>query len=107
MNTDRKAREPTACVFVCPRIVRIPSVFGCVHLWLLLLSPTFAGEIVRLSKDGDFKQHLQWSPDGKKFLFTRIGKGKMGLWTMNADGSGLRRLFQHDEGPDFDGHWSP
>jgi hypothetical protein len=29
-------------------------------------------EPVRLTKDGDFKQHLHWSPDGKKLLFTRI-----------------------------------
>src|SRR6266850_102339 len=61
----------------------------------------------RLTNDGDFKQHLQWSPDGKRFLFTRIHAGKMGLWTMNADGSDLKRLWKHDEGPDFDGHWSP
>src|SRR5262245_8018341 len=107
MSTDRNARETRACVFVCPSILLSPSVFICVHLWLLFLSPCSARETVRLTKDGSFKQHLQWSPDGKKFLFTRIDKGKMGLWTMNADGGALRRLFQHDEGPDFDGHWSP
>src|SRR5438552_436876 len=64
-------------------------------------------EARRLTRDGDFKQHLQWSPDGQKFLFTRIHQGKMGLWIMNADGGDLKRLFNHDEGPDFDGHWSP
>src|SRR6266849_6371468 len=64
-------------------------------------------EPTRLTRDGDFKQHLHWSPDGKRFLFTRIYAGKMGLWTMNADGSEVKRLFHHDEGPDFDGHWSP
>src|SRR5438552_11991676 len=64
-------------------------------------------EARRLTHDGDFKQHLQWSPDGQKFLFTRIHQGKMGLWIMNADGGDLKRLFNHDEGPDFDGHWSP
>ena len=84
---------------------------ACVYVWLFLFSPCFSNEIaaktLRLTKDGDFKQHLQWSPDGKQFLFTRIHKGKMGLWTMDADGGGRKRLFQHDEGPDFDGHWSP
>src|SRR5262249_11883669 len=68
------------------------------------LEPTTA---VRVTTDGDFKQHLQWSPDGERFLFTRIHAGKMGLWIMNADGSDLHRLFKHDEAPDFDGHWSP
>src|SRR5207302_479245 len=36
-----------------------------------------------------------------------VHEGKMGLWMMNADGSELKRLFKHDDGPDFDGHWSP
>src|SRR5262249_13194720 len=60
----------------------------------------------RLTTDGDFKQHLQWSPDGKKFLFTRIHDGKMGLWTMNADGGDLKPLLTQTN-PHFDGHWSP
>ena len=59
----------------------------------------------RLTHDGDYKQHLAWSPDGKKFLFTRVHRGKMGLWTMNADGTELKRLLNLDT-PHFDGHWS-
>ena len=59
----------------------------------------------RLSHDGDYKQHLAWSPDGKKFLFTRVHRGKMGLWTMNADGTELKPLLNLDT-PHFDGHWS-
>ena len=62
--------------------------------------------INRLTHDGDYKQHLAWSPDGKKFLFTRLHRGKMGLWTMNADGTELKRLLSVDT-PHFDGHWSP
>ena len=46
---------------------------------------------VRITRDGSFKQHLQWSPDGKQLLFTRIHQGKMALWTINADGSGVKR----------------
>src|SRR5436189_557699 len=64
-------------------------------------------EAVRLTKDADFKQHLQWSPDGKKFLFTRIHAGKMGLWTMNVNGSDLKPLLPKEPNPTFDGHWSP
>src|SRR5207247_5786683 len=60
----------------------------------------------RVSKIGDFLQHLAWSPDGKKFLFTRIHKGKMGLWTMNVDGSELAPLLPKEPMPHFDGHWS-
>src|SRR5438552_3303959 len=64
-------------------------------------------EARRLTRDGDFKQHLAWSPDGQKFLFTRIHQGKMGLWTMNADGSDLKELVPPPYTPHFDGHWSP
>src|SRR5688572_671876 len=62
--------------------------------------------VVRLTKDADFKQHLQWSPDGKKLLCTRIHKGKMGLWTLNADGSDFKPLMAWTT-PHFDGHWAP
>src|SRR5262245_19451432 len=65
-----------------------------------------AQEPVRLTTDGDFKQHLAWSSDGKKFLFTRIHKGKMAVWTMNADGSECKPLLNYN-GPHFDGAWSP
>src|SRR5947207_1342640 len=60
----------------------------------------------RLTHDGGFKQHLCWSADGSKFLFTRIHQGQMGLWTMNADGSDLKPLRAQNT-PHFDGHWSP
>ena len=46
----------------------------------------------RLTTDGSFKQHLQWSPDGARFLFTRIHQGKMALWTMTAEGKEFARL---------------
>src|SRR5690349_20837791 len=65
------------------------------------------GDPLRLTTDGSFKQHLQWSPDGKRMLFTRIHQGKMALWVMNADGTDLKRLLPARDQPHFDGHWSP
>src|SRR2546421_1770104 len=61
---------------------------------------------VRLTRDGGFKQHLSWSPDGKKFLCTRIHEGKMGLWTMDASGGDWKPLLPATT-PMFDGSWSP
>jgi TolB protein len=66
-----------------------------------------AANPIRLTTDGSFKQHLHWSPDGTQFLFTRIHEGKMALWIMEADGSGLKRLLPGHDNPHFDGHWSP
>ena len=63
--------------------------------------------VQRVSKLGDFLQHVSWSPDGKRFLFTRIHKGKMGLWTMNVDGSDVQALLPSESMPHFDGHFSP
>ena len=81
--------------------------------WLLFLTPLLSSAAtqdtvpVRVSNIRDFIQHLQWSPDGKKFLFTRIHAGKMALWTMNVDGTDLKQLLPNNALPHFDGHWSP
>src|SRR5439155_21264753 len=40
----------------------------------------------QLTDNKDYLQHLSWSPDGKYFLVTRYHKGKVGLWTVTADG---------------------
>src|SRR5262245_44091354 len=67
-----------------------------------------AASAVRLTRDGGFKQHLQWSPDGARLLLTRIHEGRMGLWLMNVDGSGLKPLLSPEPNTvQFDGHWSP
>src|ERR1051325_9134176 len=67
-----------------------------------------AAKATRFVKLSGFLQHLQWSPDGKKFLFTRVNYGgKMGLWTVNIDGSELTQLLPKAPVPQFDGHWSP
>jgi TolB protein len=82
------------------------------HTLLALLCtpfvPSFSlcGEPVRLTTDGSFKQHVQWSPDGKTLLFTRIHEGKMALWTMPADGGEMKRLLPEHKEPHFDGHFS-
>jgi WD40-like Beta Propeller Repeat len=51
-----------------------------------------------------------WSPDGSKIAFVRFREGGAGIWVMNADGTGARRIT--DGGPDIDGTdlgpaWSP
>lgn len=81
-----------------------------VLLTLSLLHPftpsSKAAEPTRLTTDGSFKQNLQWSPDGKTLLFTRIHQGKMSLWVMPADGGEMKRLLPNHTEPHFDGHFS-
>src|SRR6185369_3579152 len=90
----------------------LPLLLGVAGLPLLFPLPDAvfaqpAPKLTRLTRDGGFKQHLCWSPDGKRFLMTRIHKGKMGLWTMSADGSDLKPLLLPDPNtPHFDGHWA-
>jgi TolB protein len=85
----------------------ISSFFLAVFFLSSLCPLCLCGEPTRLTKDGGFKQHLQWSPDGKRILMTRIHEGKMGLWVMNADGSDLKPLVSPRlDTPHFDGHWS-
>jgi TolB protein len=67
--------------------------------------PTNARPVTKGNRD--FLQHLTWSPDGKKFLLTRIHGGKMGLWTLDATGGDMQRLLPASAEPHFDGHWSP
>ncbi|MFO0597883.1 MAG: S9 family peptidase [Myxococcaceae bacterium] len=55
---------------------------------------------------------LRVSPDGTKVVFTlrstdlEANKGRIDLWLMNADGTGLRQLTTH-EGNETDPWWSP
>ena len=72
---------------------------------MIVASISQAQDPQRLAKFRDFIQHLQWSPDGKRFLFTRIHAGKMGLWTINADGSDAKAIMPKEPNPQFDGHW--
>jgi Tol biopolymer transport system component len=47
-----------------------------------------------------------WSPNGKKILFTRELLGGTDVYSMSADGSNVRRL-THARGEDIGGTWSP
>jgi len=53
---------------------------------------------------GDDAYEPDWSPDGKRLVFARLSVPTRGIWEVNADGSGLRRL---TDGPDEQPRWSP
>ena len=44
----------------------------------------------KITSDGG--DYPAWSPDGSRIVYTRTQQGDGGLWIMNADGNGKRRL---------------
>jgi len=51
-------------------------------------------ELKRLTKSPGIDEDPDWSPDGRQIVFRseRAGKGQSGIYTMNADGSSVRRI---------------
>lgn len=89
-------------------ILWLVALMSCVTVAFGVAPPRPSLQFVRrITRDGDFKQNLQFSPDGKRFLYTRIHRGKMGLWTLEEGGE-ARLLLQPDpRTPHFDGQYSP
>src|SRR5206468_2916662 len=55
---------------------------------------------------GLWELDAQWSPDGKRILFTRFGSDGADVYVMRADGSHVRRLTRA-RGDDVGAAWSP
>jgi TolB protein len=52
--------------------------------------------------------HPAWAPDGRRIAFTRIYAGRQsGLWIVNRDGSGLRRIADEPGDDYYDAAWAP
>jgi len=72
---------------------------------------TDAGEILKqLTTGPGYNAEATLSADGKKIVFTSLREGDLDIYTMNADGSGVKRLTRdlgYDGGPFFspDGRW--
>lgn len=72
---------------------------------------TDAGEILKqLTTGPGYNAEATLSTDGKKIVFTSLREGDLDIYSMNADGSGVKRLTRelgYDGGPFFspDGRW--
>jgi Tol biopolymer transport system component len=75
-------------------------------------SEGFRGEIWIMNADGSDKRMIaggsavDWSPDGKRFVYVQTADGNPEIHTMNIDGSGGVRL-TNNEGEDYWPDWSP
>lgn len=83
------------------------STLAVLVTFVIYVGEIHAAEPVRLTTDGGYKQHLQYSPDGTKLLLTRIHVGKMTVWTMASSGKELKELIPGHTMPYFDASWSP
>ncbi|HEV8627362.1 MAG TPA: hypothetical protein VG034_23225 [Acidimicrobiia bacterium] len=62
----------------------------------------------RLTSGPDSDQFPAWSPDGSTIAFTRVTLGgSTELWSIRADGSGLRQLTFSGAGAKHEPAWSP
>jgi TolB protein len=62
----------------------------------------------RLTHDRVDAYSLEWSPDGRRFVFATSPRIGNSIWIMNRDGSGRRRLLSRADGREWQGpSWSP
>jgi TolB protein len=65
-----------------------------------------ADELVRLTRDGHFKQRPAWSPDGRQLVFARHRGATIFLYAVAADGSAEKRLTNRND-PEYDAVFDP
>lgn len=73
---------------------------------IIILEPRRNKTIRRITVKIDGVTTPSWSPDGKQLVFTGYVGGFSDLFTVNVDGSGLRRL-TNDQYADLHPAWSP
>lgn len=100
--------HPSGDRIVFTRIRQSPGL--AMRSEIAVVSPAGGDERPLLSLDSATHGLLNpaWSPDGQRIVFT-VSSDHAGseLYLMNADGSGIRRLFNHPGWHDIDPVWSP
>jgi len=69
----------------------------------IFLAPALGGSAVKLVEDGYYPS---WSPDGKRIVFMSNREGRIGIWTISADGGAPAGL-THGDTIDYQPAWSP
>jgi Tol biopolymer transport system component len=65
------------------------------------------GDLELLTSSSDWHGDPRWSPDGKQLVFSSDITGNSEVYTMGADGSGLRNLTEAPNADDYEPAWSP
>ncbi len=61
-------------------------------------------QLLQLTRDAGRNERPSWAADGRHLVFQSDRTGQSQIWTMLADGSGLRQLTHH--GKNFSPNWS-
>lgn len=69
------------------------------------VSPDGSG-LTQLTPNGESNEMADWSPDGKRIVYSAYHDDGRDLFLMNADGTGVSRLTS-DPASEFDPAWSP
>ena len=84
----------------------------CLHLYVVDADGSGQERNVTSRLTGGFRWEYSpasdpvWSPDGQKLAFARLNEG-FGIYVVNADGSGLRKLTRRSSGTFAAPAWSP
>ena len=62
-------------------------------------------DLINLTRKAEGR-HPDWSPDGKQIVFNSLRSGKNEIYTINADGTGIKRLTNNTR-EDINPQWSP
>jgi TolB protein len=83
------------------RMVYVSRVEGRFHVMLLDLATE---RVVQITSGSSNNENPRWSPDGRHLVFSSDRFGSYDIFTMRADGSGIRRLTRG--GDAFTPDWS-
>ena len=77
-------------------------------IWVMDADGSDLVRLVRPSAEaGQMLVSATWSPDGKKLAYSAKSGGNRDVWSVNADGSGSRRLRETDPAWEWEVDWSP
>ncbi len=73
------------------------------NLWILSTDTKRQRRLTYFPTESEYADNAAWSPDGKTIVFAHTPKGDPSqlpatdIWTINADGTGLRELLPHSD----------
>jgi Tol biopolymer transport system component len=87
--------------------VDVPNDVGPNDIFVSPVALAQVGEVQNLTNHPAEDFHPRWSPDGTRIAFASDRDGDFEIYTMNVDGTDLRRLTHNPASDTHPGSWSP